>query len=73
MSSTSESIADSIAQQYSAAMDNAIDDANRMELQRDEARQQASALLQANQKLERRVAALALRLRARSQRSCLSA
>ena len=66
MSSTSDSIADSIAQQYSAAMDNAIDDAARMESQRDEARQQVAALLPANQELERRVVALALRLRTRS-------
>ena len=66
MSSTSEAIADSIAEQYSAAMDNAIDDAVRMESERDEARQQAAALRQANQELERRVAALALRLRTRS-------
>ena len=66
MSSTSEAIADSIAEQYSAAMDNTIDDAARMESERDEARQQVAALRQANQELERRVAALALRLRTRS-------
>jgi hypothetical protein len=65
MSSTAESIADSIAEQYSAAMDNAIDDAARMETQRNEAREQAAALLQANQELERRITALALRLRTR--------
>eukprot|EP01046_Picozoa_sp_COSAG06_P060035 COSAG06_NODE_12627_length_1352_cov_1.102155_2_plen_114_part_00 len=66
MSSTSESIADSIAEQYSAAMDQAIDDAVRMEAQRDDARQQVTTLRQANQELERRVAALALRLRTRT-------
>ena len=65
LSSTAESIADSIAEQYSAAMDNAIDDAARMETQRNEAREQAAALLQANQELERRITALALRLRTR--------
>jgi hypothetical protein len=47
-------------------MDNAIDDAARMETQRNEAREQAAALLQANQELERRITALALRLRTRS-------
>ena len=66
MSSTSEAIADSIAEQYSAAMDNAIDDAVRMESERDEARQQVAALRQANEELERRVVALALRLRTRT-------
>eukprot|EP01046_Picozoa_sp_COSAG06_P118699 COSAG06_NODE_65889_length_255_cov_10.782051_1_plen_33_part_01 len=33
-----------------------------METQRNEAREQAAALLQANQELERRITALALRL-----------
>jgi hypothetical protein len=47
---TSDAIADTIANQYAAAMDNAIDDAARMETQRDEARAQLT-----NQQLEARV------------------
>jgi hypothetical protein len=36
MTSTSDAIADSISQQYAAVMDHALDDAARMETQRDD-------------------------------------
>jgi hypothetical protein len=66
MSSTSQMIADSVSEHYAKAMDDAIDDANRMESERDAARAQLATLQHETQQLQERVRALAIRLRNRT-------
>ena len=62
MSSTSEAVADSIASQYAAAMDNLIDDAARVESQRDAALAQMVGVQGENRILKVQVLALAQKL-----------
>lgn len=71
MQSTSEAVADSIATQYAAAMDNAINDAVRMESERDQARAQLAVLRE--QCDQARVIATVLATRLRKTQMLLAA